>query len=116
MKNLKLLRKEKKLTLEELSKIIGISNQMLSNYELGKVNPPLELIIKLSNYFNCSIDYLLGHQTQGILHLDNLTQYQRKLVELIQKLSNDQALIAIGYFSEMLNLPYSEVKPVNKPF
>lgn len=116
MKNLKLLRKERKLTLEELSKIIGISNQMLSNYELGKVNPPLDLIIKLSNFFDCSIDYLLGHQTQGILHLDSLTQSQRKLVELIQKLNNEQVLVAIGYFSEMLNLPYSEVRPANRPF
>ncbi len=115
MENLKKLRKNLKLTQEEVAKICNVSLRSYQNYENGLREMNYTTLINAANYFNCSIDYLLGHQTQGILHLDSLTQAQRKLVELIQKLSNDQALIAIGYFSDMLHLPYSEVRP-NKPF
>lgn len=62
MKNLKILRKNSGLTLAELSKRLGISIQMLSYYELDQANPPLETIIRLADFFNCSADYLIGHQ------------------------------------------------------
>ena len=115
MKNLKLLRKEKDITLEELAKETGISNQMLSNYELEKTNPPLETIYKLSKFFNCSIDYLLGHQTNGVLYLDSLEREQRQLVDLIKSMNRDQALITIGFVSDLLQIPYSQVAST-KPF
>lgn len=116
MENLKKLRKNLKLTQEEVAKICNVSLRSYQNYENGLREMNYTTLLNAANYFNCSIDYLLGHQTQGILHLDSLTQAQRKLVELIQKLNDDQALVAIGYFSEMLKLPYSEVRPANKPF
>mgnify|MGYP001852586760 CR=1 FL=1 len=116
MNNLKTLRNQFGYNQREMASLLNLAKATYARYETGETEPDFQTLFKIANYFNCSIDYLLGHQTQGILHLDSLTQAQRKLVELIQKLNNDQALIAIGYFSEMLNLPYSEVKPVNKPF
>lgn len=110
--NLKQLRKNKGLTLDELASETGISNPMLSNYELGKVNPPIRVLVQLSDYFGCSIDYLLGHETKGILHLDSFTPAQQKLVEMIKQLNPDQALFLTGYISEMLKLPFESVKPV----
>lgn len=60
--NLKKLRNENNLTLDQLSKEVEISNPLLSNYEQGKVNPPIKNLFKLADYFGVSIDYLLGHE------------------------------------------------------
>ena len=59
-KNLKELRKEKKLTQEKLSKIIGVSKTTICQWETEKQEPSLKDLVFLSNFFNVSTDYLLG--------------------------------------------------------
>lgn len=54
------LRVKNKLTAKDLSRVFGISESSVSLYESGKRTPNIDLIIKLSNYFNVSTDYLLG--------------------------------------------------------
>jgi transcriptional regulator with XRE-family HTH domain len=44
----------------EVSKDLGISKQKLSKWKTGYNEPCIDEIIKLSNYFNVSSDYLLG--------------------------------------------------------
>jgi transcriptional regulator with XRE-family HTH domain len=56
--NFKLLRKQKGLTQEVLASSIGISRSKLAGYELN-VNPPLETLVKISDYLNVSVDILL---------------------------------------------------------
>ena len=108
--NLKLLRKNKGLTLDELAKETGISNPMLSNYELGKVNPPVKILIQLSDYFGCSIDYLLGHQTSNIIHLDSFTAKEKVAINLMKELDDDQLTLLLGYLARMTNTSLDEVQ------
>ena len=49
------LRKEKGLSQEELSNIIGIKQKTLSNYENNDTSNKLNNFIKLANYFNVSL-------------------------------------------------------------
>ena len=49
------LRKEKKLTQNELGKILGVSGQNISKFENGIFLPSIELIEKYAQYFNVSI-------------------------------------------------------------
>ena len=57
---LKALRIDNDLTQEELAEKLHINRSTLSNYEnLGR-EPSYILLIEISNYFNVSIDYLLG--------------------------------------------------------
>lgn len=58
-KNLKVLRKEKRKTLKELSKEIGITKSLLSAYETQTRYPNLEKLIIIADYFEASIDSLL---------------------------------------------------------
>lgn len=60
IKNLRLL---ERLTIIELSNKIGVTRKTLSEMEKGNVDIKASLLIKLSNIFNVSIDY--------ILYLDN---------------------------------------------
>lgn len=57
---LKLVRKNKGLSQQELADMIGASKSLISCYESGKRNPSLENIISFMEIFGVSSDYLLG--------------------------------------------------------
>ena len=56
---IKNLREDHDLTQKEISKILNISQVAYSYYEINKRNIPLELLSKLADYYNTSVDYLL---------------------------------------------------------
>lgn len=57
---IKNLREEKSITQLQLSKILNIGNTTLSQYESGKRVPSDSIKKAIADYFNVSIDYLLG--------------------------------------------------------
>ena len=57
---LKQLRENKGLFQDELGKILNVSQQTIGFYELDKRFPGQKRLLQLANYFNVSIDYLLG--------------------------------------------------------
>ena len=63
---LRLLRTEKKESLEEVARHIEmseskkLSKSLLSRYERGKVDPGVNVLIKLVLYYNVSLDWLFG--------------------------------------------------------
>ena len=112
MKNLQILRKERGLTQIEAAEKLGLTYRTYQNLEYGYAETSFENLTKIADYFGCSVDYLLGHQTQSVLYLDNFTDSQRTLISMIGSLNEDQTNNLIGRASEMLNLPYSSIKPV----
>ena len=60
MRRLKDLRKNKNPKQEYIAKLLNISQTNYSMYELGKINIPISSLIILSNFYNTSVDYLLG--------------------------------------------------------
>ena len=60
MKGLKQIRKERNLTQLKLAMDLNIARESLSHYENGKREPSIELLIKMSEYFNVSIDFLIS--------------------------------------------------------
>ena len=65
------LREDKDLTQKDLANYLKVHQTTYSDYELGELNIPIPILIKLSHYYNTSIDYLLN-QT------DNPIPYERK--------------------------------------
>ena len=57
---LKLIRKQKKLNQLKVATDLSISREALSHYENGKRSPDVEMLRKLSKYFNVSIDFLVN--------------------------------------------------------
>ena len=53
------LREDHDLTQKELSNLLNISQVAYSYYELNKRSIPLELLSKLADFYNTSVDYLL---------------------------------------------------------
>ncbi|KPC75690.1 MULTISPECIES: helix-turn-helix domain-containing protein [Laceyella] len=59
---LRLLRESRKLSQIELAQALGIPNQSISNYERDYRKPPFDLIQKFADYYEVSMDYLLGRE------------------------------------------------------
>lgn len=57
--NLKLLRKQRRLTQIALQMHTGIDQALLSKFESGKRLPTTEALLILSEFYNVSIDYIL---------------------------------------------------------
>jgi len=53
-------RKKLKLTQSELAEVLGIKRSAINRYENGHAYPSIEMLLKMSEYFNVSVDYLLG--------------------------------------------------------
>lgn len=56
---LKKIRKQKQPSQLKVAMDLSISREALSYYKNGKRSPDIEMLIKLSDYFNVSIDYLI---------------------------------------------------------
>lgn len=57
---LKKVREEKNVSREQAAKALGITYSALSKYETNKREPDFELLDKMANYYDVSVDYLLG--------------------------------------------------------
>ena len=60
-KNIVRYRKEKGLTQAELGKLLGVSYQAVSKWELDKTMPDVFLLPRLADVFECSIDDLFNY-------------------------------------------------------
>ena len=60
IKNLKILRKSRKVTLKTLGLAIGKTTGAISQIENNMTNCTIETLIKIAKFFNVSTDYLLG--------------------------------------------------------
>lgn len=64
--NLKKLRKERNLLQSDIAKALNIPPSTYGGYELGAANPSIETLIKLANFYNVSLDYLLDRPYSAI--------------------------------------------------
>lgn len=56
----KALRKAKNRTQKQMGEMLGLTERTYRAYEAGDVDPPSSKAIKLADYFDVSVDYLLG--------------------------------------------------------
>ena len=54
------LREDKDITQTKMASILNCSQQVYSNYELGQRDIPTDVLIRLSEFHNVSVDYILG--------------------------------------------------------
>ena len=54
------LREDRDMTQTQMAKILSCSQRIYSNYERGDVDIPTDILIKLADFHNVSVDYLLN--------------------------------------------------------
>lgn len=92
--NLKKLRHKKGISQQMLADAIGTSQQSINKYENHKIEPDIEMLIKIADYFETSVDYLTGH-TDIDRVIENVRQYdlgaaESELIDNYRKLSPKQ--------------------------
>jgi len=58
------LRKSKNLKAEDLADIVGVKRRIIFMYEKDEAKPSFDVLIALANYFDVSLDYLVGRSDQ----------------------------------------------------
>ena len=58
-KRIRDLREDSDLTQKEMGVILSCSQRVYSNYERGELDIPTDILIKLADYYDVSVDYLL---------------------------------------------------------
>ena len=94
MNRIEELRKKHNLNQTELGKIVNLSQRTISSYETGIAEPDLYTTKKLAEYFNVTIDYLLGSNEENIIlitknDLETLKESADKINKIVEKLTNN---------------------------
>ena len=59
-KRIRELREDKDMSQTQIAQLLSCSQRVYSNYERGELDIPTEILIKLSQFHNVSVDYILG--------------------------------------------------------
>ena len=76
-----------------LAENIGISQQSINKYENHNIEPDIATLIRISDYFNVSIDYLVGHRSSPLPPssvTDQLTLEESLILSKYRALSEKQ--------------------------
>lgn len=80
----------------DLSKATGISSGNISDWKKGKSFPSAEKLVRISEYLNCSTDFLLGISDNPARVSSSLNTNESTIVELFRQLSDTQQGELIG--------------------
>jgi len=65
---LRTLRKNSKLTLEQMGETLGVAKQTVGHWETGYRLPPLDVTVAIADFFCVSLDYLVGRSDDPSRH------------------------------------------------
>lgn len=94
------------MTQKELSEVIYVTTGTISNYENDRYLPDIEKLIMLADYFNVTIDYLLGRASYNLnpdtfeKPIDTTTTIGSFLKDFIALSANRQSII-LGIVNDM---------------
>ena len=94
LKNLKALRNAAGISQKQLADIIMVSQQSINKYENHGVEPDINTLIKIADYFNVSIDYLVGRveikQLANRIKTSDLNDSELELIYSFRSLKETQ--------------------------
>lgn len=79
---------EKGITAYKVAKETGISQGQMNEYKNGKVTPTTENLIKIADYLECSIDFLLGRKEIYNKEQMELTKKEQELLDIFRQLND----------------------------
>lgn len=88
VERLKELRTEFNISQQQLANVIGVSQQSINKYENHNVEPDIETLKAMADYFNVSIDYLVGYEKE-IKDSENSAE----LLRIFNLMTNEQQKI-----------------------
>lgn len=106
LENLKELRKATKTTQNELAEAIGVSQQSINKYENHNVEPDIESLRRMADYFGTTIDYIVGHSELrykvGDIQNYALNDGEAEFIAAYRRLTPNQREAVIGVMRAFL--------------
>lgn len=102
------LRQNLSLTQKEVATKLNISRQVYANYENSINEPSLEMLSQLADFFNCSIDYIVGRENEeGRIETvtPNLPSEEQTLLDGYRQLTPAAKAKMQGYLQGLLSAP-----------
>lgn len=100
MNRLKELRESKNMTQVRLSIELGVSQETISGYEIGKASPPADMLIKLADVLDTSVDYILGRTDNRYfnkLNKSDLSEQELEVLLNFRKLPRNKKERVLGF-------------------
>ncbi len=85
--NIRLFRKQRKLTQEQLGEVLGVSTGAVYKWESGLSVPELDIIVEMADFFDVSVDVLLGYKLRD----NRIDSVVERIIELL-KAANPEAI------------------------
>lgn len=104
MIKLKELRTQKGCNQTDVAKVLGITQQAYANYETEKRQPDHETLTKLADFFNVSVDYLLGRTDVPQNGPASLSEEEAELLQQYRSLDEQGKSKVDEYLSDCLRL------------
>lgn len=104
---LKELRNERQLTQKRLSEILSLSKNTICEYEKGRAEPSLDCLLKLSDIFEVSVDYLIGkssdfEKVKYSSAVEGLTQEEREILRAFRGLFPKQRKLLLQFINSCI--------------
>lgn len=81
MENLKQIRKQKKMTQQEIASKLNITQSTYSGYESGKYEPSIEMLIKISQLLQTSIDKIVNNSENNFsIDISDFNEIEQELI------------------------------------
>lgn len=107
MKNLKVLREKNQLSQQKLASIINVSQQSIYKYEKDLAEPDFKTLIDLADYFDTSVDYLIGNTDidRKYEHLNEaeLSDIEHEFITEFRKLPRDMRDLLLSFAKKYNN-------------
>lgn len=87
------LRDEHELTRAEMAKRLGINKSSITRYENGEINPNLDMLIKISEQFGVSLDWLAGQDDENESEETKIRKYIPIIKECIENDISPESLL-----------------------
>lgn len=96
-KRLAKLRKERQMSQQQLALMLGCSRGQIGNYELGSREPDILTLVKIADFFQVTLDYLIG-KTE--IRTSKVKESVEKLVSIAEELNEE----SIDYLTQDAHL------------
>ena len=81
--NIRLLRSVRGISQVELGEKLNVSKQSISNWENGNIQPSIEMLLKIADFFSVSTDFLLGLDNRTSIIVDGLSTEELSHIRVI---------------------------------
>lgn len=111
MNKIKELRTEKGYTQADLARLLGVNQTAVGKYERGELEPNIQILMKLSQIFEVTVDYIIGNSDDlGVISINSAPNFEpspraKEMLSLFEGLPQEyqaQILEYTRYFVERI--------------